>query len=308
MVKNSADVIETCIRANGLLVDNFVILNNMCSDRTIEILEKLKLEGFDIEIIRDDTIEYTQQIKMTQLIYDVNERYNPDFIIPIDDDEIIVPASKKDTMKDLRHKIKSLSQSNLYYLQWKVYLPTKYDDYDEICVVKRQKFCYGDQASTLEKIIIPTKLLEDRTFSVVLGNHGGNGKLIQHRVVIDFARMAHFPCRSEEQLRSKVLTGWTNFLALPNETDRVAFHWKKLYSIAKKGNPLTLQDMQRMTLHYAMFKNPDTIQINYDPVNLPEECLIIKYTHKNEINIWENYCNNVENLASKYAELLKRKE
>ena len=306
MVKNAADVIETCIRANGLLVDNFVLLDNMCSDRTIEILEQLKQEGFDIEIIRDETIEHCQGKKMTRLIYYVNEKYHPDFIIPIDDDECVVPASKEDTIEGVRRKIECLPQNNLYYLRWKIYLPSKYDDEKELCVAKRQTYCYGDTMKVLNKIIIPAKLLEDGTFSIEEGNHQGSGNLIKEHRMLTFARMAHFPCRSEAQLRSKVLTGWTNCLAWPERKVGTALHWEQMYFAAKKGNKLSLHDMQQMTLFYANFSEPDNISINWEPVNLPEEAMLIKYTQPNEINPWKNYCTNVEVLAQKYAELLKK--
>ena len=41
VVKNSADIIETFIRANGLFADNFVLVNNGSTDRTVDILNAL---------------------------------------------------------------------------------------------------------------------------------------------------------------------------------------------------------------------------------------------------------------------------
>lgn len=306
LIKNAADVIETYIRANGLLVDNFVLLDNMCSDRTIPILERLRQEGFDIEIIRDDIIEHNQSEKMNKLIYYVNEKYHPDFIIPVDDDEFVIPSSGKDTIERVRYKIARLSQKNLYYLKWKVYVPTKYDDYDEICVAKRQLYCCEDTEETLNKVIIPGKILEDGTFSIINGNHSGNGNLVENHIMLSFVRMAHFPCRSEEQLRSKVLTGWTNCLAFPGRRKKDATQWKHMYLIAKKGNKLSLRDMQLMAATYASSPKLKYIGFKKEPVNISEEAMIIEYTGTDEVNSWENYCTNVEILAQKYAELLEK--
>ena len=135
MIKNAADVIETYIRANGLIVDNFVLLDNMCSDRTILILDELKKEGFEIEIIKDDMIEYRQSEKMNRLIYYANEKYHSDFIIPIDDDECIVPFSEKHAVEDIRESIEKLPQNNLYYLKWRTYVPNEEDDENSFLVL-----------------------------------------------------------------------------------------------------------------------------------------------------------------------------
>lgn len=306
MIKNAADVIETYIRANGLTVDNFVLLDNMCSDRTIFILDELKKEGFDIEIIKDDMIEYRQSEKMNRLIYYVNEKYHSDFIIPIDDDECIVPFSEKHTVEDVKELIEKLPQDNLYYLEWKTYVPNEQDDENIICVAQRQKYCYGDEAESLKKVIIPKGILADGTFKIKTGNHLGEGKLIREHVVLPFACMAHFPCRSEAQVRSKVLTGWTNFLASPDRQYGEGLQWEVMYSAAKKGEKISLNQMQEMASLYV--SNSESVPVNKKPVNLPEEAMLIKYTRPDEVNPWENYCTNVEALAEKYMELLKKKE
>lgn len=305
MIKNAADVIETYIRANGLIVDNFVLLDNMCSDRTIFILDELKKEGFDIEIIKDDMIEYRQSEKMNRLIYYVNEKYHSDYIIPIDD-ECIVPFSEKYAVEDVRESIEKLTQDNLYFLEWRTYVPNEQDDENIICVAQRQKYCYGDEAESLKKVIIPKGILADGTFEIKTGNHEGKGKLIRAHVALSFACMAHFPCRSEAQVRSKVLTGWTNFLASPDRQQGEGFQWQLMYSSAKKGEKISLHQMQEMASLYV--PNRESVPVNKKPVILPEEAMLIKYTRPDEVNPWENYCTNVEALAEKYMELLKKKE
>lgn len=67
MVKNAADFIETYIRGNAQVADNFVHLNNMCIDCTIDILDSLSKEGYPIEIIEDNEPVYNQSVKMTKL-------------------------------------------------------------------------------------------------------------------------------------------------------------------------------------------------------------------------------------------------
>ena len=64
--------------------------------------------------------------------------------------------------------------------------------------------------------------------------------------------------------------------------------------------------MQEMASFYV--SNRESVPVNKKPVNLPEEAMLIKYTRADEVNPWENYCTNVEALAEKYMELLKKKE
>ena len=46
MIKNSADVIETMIRGNSLVADNFVLVDNASTDNTLKIIGALREEGF----------------------------------------------------------------------------------------------------------------------------------------------------------------------------------------------------------------------------------------------------------------------
>ena len=50
-LKNSADIIETWIRANAAVADKFVVVDSGSADGTPQILKMLKAEGFNIEIV-----------------------------------------------------------------------------------------------------------------------------------------------------------------------------------------------------------------------------------------------------------------
>ena len=56
-LKNSADIIETWVRANAAVADKFVVIDNGSSDGTPQILTMLKMEGYDIE---EDKMEVEQ--------------------------------------------------------------------------------------------------------------------------------------------------------------------------------------------------------------------------------------------------------
>lgn len=305
-IKNAADVIEACIRGNSWLINQFVFLDNMSTDRTVEILHCLQEEGFQIEIIKDTEIQHAQSTKMDKLCAYVYEKYPCDFIIPLDDDEILIPENEIISMDSVKKSLDSLSRDSLYYITWRVYIPTDYDNCTEINVAKRQIFCFSDIVRTHSKVIIPSKITKEDGFHVLDGNHAAIFSREHGNYHFPNIKLAHFPIRSEEQIKSKALIGWTNLLTMPNHDKKTGNHWGTIYEQIREGQPLTIEALQTLSTLYLL---PDTdIEIIKKPVTLPEEYLQIKYTRLQEVNALKNYCLNVENLATKYATLLKNQE
>ena len=298
MVKNAADVIETYIRANALVADNFVILNNMCTDRTVYILECLIKEGYQIEIIDDNEPAYNQSEKMTNLAKYAVEKYHSDIVIPIDDDEILVGPPEV----ELKKVLPMLPDDIVYRVTWRVYGPTQ-DDSDDICIAKRQTVCFSRNHKTLFKSIIPRKVCEMPGFMIMQGNHvvlvDGGIKTMD----LEELFMAHYPCRSIEQLESKALVGWTNYL-ITNRMARWGHQWESMYNKIKNGEQLGLDEQWQFCASYITDMVNGEIELVIDPIQIREEALIIKYTENNEVNPLKNYMENVEQIAAKYMKLL----
>ncbi|MBD5095495.1 MAG: glycosyltransferase [Lachnospiraceae bacterium] len=304
VIKNAADVIETCIRGNSWLIDQFVFLDNMSTDRTVEILQALQAEGFQIEVISDTEIQHLQAKKMDKLCAYVYEKYPSDFIIPIDDDEIIIPENKNISISDAREALCSLNRDSLYYASWRVYIPTEADDNTEVNVAKRQTYCFANNVSTHSKVIIPSELTQEDGFHLLDGNHGAIFTREHGNFLFPYLKFAHFPIRSAEQIKSKALIGWTNLLSIPDRCKVNGIHWGTIYEQVKEGNPLTVDMLQTLSALYLL---PDAeIEVVRYPVSLPSEYLQLKYTRSNEVNALENYCYYVESLAAKYGELVKQ--
>ena len=304
VIKNCADVIEACVRGNANLVDEFYFLDNMSTDNTVSILNSLQEEGFKIKLFQDDVLGHAQREKTEKLVYEALQSSAPDFIIPIDDDEVVVPETGMD-YSSVRNKIESLPQNNLYYIRWRVYCPTEWDNTDDICIFKRQLHCYADSIETGKKIIIPRGVLKSGNFHVAMGNHAAEGSDIKEHVVLPWLRMAHFPVRSEEQIISKSLVGWTNCLILPDRGSQDSYHWKVIYDIVKEERKIPLEILKLLSVFYVEGAKED-MEIEKHPIELPEASYISKYTTANEINVWKNYCSNVEMICEKYVELLKQ--
>ncbi len=299
MIKNSEDVIETFIRANAFSVDSFVLLDNMCTDNTISILNSLVDEGYNIEIIRDEEIGYYQSAKMSNLIKYVSEKYDPDYIIPIDDDEII----STDGGHSLKSVLETLPDNNIYYIKWRVFFPTDADDMLEISFAKRMQVCFSDSLNTFTKVIIPRKAFNSREFAITQGNHEAFADESVGIKAVRRIRMNHYPCRSESQLISKALVGWTSYLAVYNRNEMDGTQWRQMYDKIKRGESLSFDDMWLFCMRYLKPFSEDDLSVERYILRLPEEAFDIKYTEKSEVNYLKNYMECCEILAEKYSKL-----
>lgn len=295
MVKNAADIIESFIRCNSTFADNYVLLNNMSTDRTCEILSSLKEEGFDIEIIEDKESGYHQSEKMNRLLRYTIDKYGSDVVVPLDDDEILyaVDGCKKTT----RQVLEEISKNELHYTHWRMYIPTEYDDINELSVALRMRYRMDDQLRTSPKIVIPNQIV-DESFKIAQGNHYASGDLIMDYALLNELKIAHYPVRSAEQIKSKALVGWTNYLLMPDRKPSNGFQWKAIYEHIKNSGNISMNSLQMMTLSYYEELDESKINIICDTINLPEECFKTLYTRKNEINAMKNYMTHVESIIA----------
>ncbi len=304
MIKNAADVVETMIRGNALTVDNFVIVNNSSTDNTVKILNSLKEEGFSIDILDDESISYLQQdITLNSIRYAL-EKYSPDFIIPVDDDEIICPNDDSVQASDLKDIIENLDQDKLYYMNWRNYIPTDADDPGQTCVALREKYCLDDETEMTKKVIIPAKIARDRSFSIAVGSHYAQSDNISEHVELHDIRLAHYPIRSSVQIASKAIVGWMNVLALPNRKEEMSAHWRVMYKAIKEyGLPTTDTMMTLANLYREHPNDAEHLNVVCHPIDLPDSVFELKYTGKSEINLLKNICENIERIAGDYAHL-----
>ncbi|MCR5249132.1 MAG: glycosyltransferase family 2 protein [Lachnospiraceae bacterium] len=305
VVKNAADVIESTIRGNAVWADRFVLYDNMSTDRTAEILAKLREEGFPIELIPDPEQSHLQKEKMQALIRYVCDRYAPDFIIALDDDEILCTNREDLPPEAIREAINGLDKDTLYYVSWRNYIPTEDDDAQELCVPARMRFCLDDEPEMTKKVLIPAALITE-DFRIGDGNHYADGSAVKKRVHLTDLRIAHYPVRSPQQVASKAVVGWMNILSLPDRRKGLAYHWERMYNAVREGRLPSVDLMQAMCTLYREDPNDEEhLNVVCRPLALPEECRRLKYTRPGEINLMRNICLEAETLAIRCAELKK---
>ena len=305
VIKNSADMIESMVRGNAVWADQFVFYDNMSTDRTPEILADLKKEGFPIEVLPDDEHRHLQKEKMQKLLLYVKEKYRPDYIVPLDDDEILISNSVSIRHEDIHAAIESLDRHTLYYIFWRNYIPTDEDDPAESCVPARLRFCFDDEPEMTKKILIPSELIAG-DFRIGDGNHYADGGAVQNRVLLKDLRIAHYPVRSPEQIASKAVVGWMNILAIPSRKEGLAYHWERMYRSVREGRLPSVELMQAMcTLYREQPNDEEHLNVICKPLEMPAECFSMKYTSEREVNLFRNICFEAEALAQKCAQQAK---
>ena len=93
MVKNEMDIIESFVRYNANIFDGMIILDNCSSDTTFKILKLLENEGLPLFIFKDKDMEYSQAVKMNQLLLKAVNEFEADIIVPLDADEFLISSN-----------------------------------------------------------------------------------------------------------------------------------------------------------------------------------------------------------------------
>ncbi|MEH7076603.1 glycosyltransferase family 2 protein [Neobacillus drentensis] len=293
MIKNEADIIESYVRYHLNIFDGIVLLDNGSTDRTLEILTHIQSEGLPIFLKHDNTLEYVQGEKTTELINYTFERFDPDFIFPLDVDEFLTAPNYPGNPRKLVNK---LSTSKVYYLERDLtYFPIHLNE-NELFIPKRITY-----ASPIKdywpKVVVSKKIWKTYSPSISGGNHDLLFDKRNVRVQISpHLKLKHYPYRSIEHLKSKITVGWMNTLASHNYSEGHNYHWRTLFDELKNNNFSISVD--------AILEHNET----YIPMDTTFcHSLELKYTTAHEVNALRNLLNYCESLANNYRELDKRR-
>ncbi|KON85964.1 family 2 glycosyl transferase [Sporosarcina globispora] len=289
MVKNEADIIESYVRYHLNIFDGIVLLDHKSTDRTVDIIHKLQSEGLPIYLKQDNSIDYIQGELTTELINYTFDQFNPDFIFPLDVDEFLASPGHSGNPRKL---INNLSTSKLYYLQREyVYSPINLNE-NELLIPKRITYARREK-DDWPKVVVSRKIWKKHSASITGGNHDifiGKKKKVQ-REISKYLKLMHFPYRSVEQLKSKIIVGWISNLSNYNYKEGDVFHWKILYEQLKKNN---------LNFNFSEWiEKPFPMDLSFC------QSIELKYTTPNEVNAIINLLNYCEDLARSYSQLEK---
>lgn len=308
-IKDAADVIEAFIRGNSIVVDKFIIIDNNSCDKTLEILYSLQKEGFNIDIINNFSFFTRQKNQMQTLINYARDQYNPDIVLPLDDDEIIA----SDKIDNVKEYLLSLPQSKIYKVRWRNYTMLGQEDDNIASPLLRIPYCFIHNEYEFPKVILTREVLSMKGFMITQGNHGLNwaGAGESPSLDVEFLNdlyLAHYPIRSVAQAKSKFLVGWiTDYLSTPlkQELGKNSY-WLKLYEKIKNNEFYGSDIVQYMGLYRQKIGSGfDEIDLIMNKrINLPPQCFENKYGYI--VDPFYNFICNTEELAKAYANVLEQ--
>ena len=249
MIKNEADILETFVRYTMNYAYKMIFIDNGCTDGSIEILRALKDEGFNIDIYNEANVYYEQCLMENKYIRKIAENYEFDYLIPLDADEFLACS------ENLEEQLDKLSVDKVSILKWKTYCMTEPDEkgffLDRITHVRH------NEKTVFTKVIIPYLMLKKKIY-VTPGHHDVEGDCNIEKEYIDHIYIAHFPVRSENQIRLKIYQGILAQL-MSSYHSVIAFHWKKMFNDLRMG----LFDIVEYSKNYALKDDEDLEQIYY---------------------------------------------
>jgi len=308
MVKNEADIIESFVRYHSLFFDHMFILDSGSTDGTYRILELLKAEGLALTVLKEDMTAFNQPQAMSRLLRHAAQTGNYDLIIPLDADEFLV----KDDGGDLRDFLEQLPLDEVYYVLWRTFIPHPADNCAEKFIPARMRHARWDKYETFHKVLVPAKLVLSLNLELKLGSHDVNAGSKVKRRVIEGLRINHYPVRSCEQLKSKVIIGWLSHISRPDSKDYENWHWRRLYEAFLDGRINSQADLVTAALEYSSQYLKDSgysepVAVREVPFALPQGKVLrpIIYTDDLTLTAEGNILRFAEKLAGELAYLKK---
>jgi hypothetical protein len=261
VVKNESDIIEIFIRHNLKFLDKLYIVDHLSQDNTLEILHQLKQEGHNLEISTNSSSRHIQ----AEVFNDFIRHVDADFITFIDADEFLISDNFKDSLINLPTDKVSL-------INWHNYLPQNSDDKKELNVLKRIKYKLTPIDSNQHKALVPNKIYTNPSSHVPLGGH----EIYYENMIpapyglISSVHLAHFPARSLEQIKKKILINWLSKLANPlhksgklqNGKIPTEHHWKNLFDLLKDD----ITEEQAMNAVREVYMRGKDLGLTYSPI------------------------------------------
>jgi len=210
--KNESDIIESFCRYNLSYCDGMIINDNKSDDNTLEILLKLMNEGLPIHLTQE-----ASQLKKAKIAID---EYGAELVVPLDADEFLYNIDGINP----REALEELNDDIEYQIPWRTYVYEKEPDIKLGFITNNFKYYRN---SALEKAqghagttLITKYLIKEKKAKFTTGIHWleypdeykGSVKIINPSKLV----CAHFPIRSQMQVRKKAVPNWITKWASSN--------------------------------------------------------------------------------------------
>lgn len=251
MVKNEADIIETFVRHNLGLLDRLLIIDHQSSDATVPILNALRAEGLQVDLMRDTAIAFRQGDRMTELALQAFSQHHADHVFTLDADEFILAESRA----QLEGVLAQLPDGAHASLPWSNRVPEDAPP-ESLHPFARIRLAASADVSPMTKLVLGKSLPASRLV-ISHGNHAllkAESDTWQMQAlpgIVDGIALAHLPFRSTEQFVGKIVLSWFGNRLLQgsaarfSETNR---HWRELFDCYLAGETPNWKQMREHAL------------------------------------------------------------
>lgn len=247
MVKDEADCIEGTLRHMAGEVDHLLVADNLSTDGTRDILDRLARE-LPLIVVDDPDPAYYQSAKMTAL---AEKAYaaGAEWVVPFDADELWLANDRVSTVL-----VDQPADRTVCWAALLNHLPTAVDP-DEPDPFRRIAW-RAPNPGALPKVAVrwePGCVIEQ-------GNHGA-----QHpRGVVGVPALSirHFPARSAEQWARKGIQGAAAYAAAAGLPEDAGAHWRSYGRLVEQHGPQILHDVFR---EHWWYLSPTDSGLVYDP-------------------------------------------
>jgi Glycosyl transferase family 2 len=208
-VLNEDDVIEAFVRHTATYVDRMMLLDNGSTDRTLEILQALRTEGYPIHVLQARSVHFVEVAYNTLLFHAAAQSFAPAWVLCLDADEFIDTRSLNGLLTTrlaaVPPEIACLKVPLVNY-----YAPVPAPD--DLLVTRR--FTLRDATDRgIPKCVIRGGIM-DRQPTIDVGNHElWLGDAPAPSLVAADLTLAHYPSRHPLQWLTKATLGRLKVLA-----------------------------------------------------------------------------------------------
>ena len=247
IARNEEDILEAFVRHHVPFVDRMVIVCHFCQDSSVALLRALQQEGLPLELHELDDPAFVEN-EFHDFVFDAAAAHDPEWIVPLDADEFVIATNSG----GVEAAFAILPEDRVTQLRWRTYVPRPDDDDGEPNVPRRIRWRVDREWGV--KVVVPRALRRRYRIGVAHGHHHvyerDTGASLPHDQS-DALVLAHYPIRSAEQFRGKVLGGWPTRRAAPKFTPGNAFHTELVFAEMAAGAPSAAR-LEQLARTYAL--------------------------------------------------------
>lgn len=278
-IGSESDVVARFVQYHSRLLDRLIVVHHVHPDQrendaTARILARLVHAGWPVDVQYAVTPLHDQARVLTEAMAAACVRYAPQWIFALDADEFLVAHAP------LSAALAALPEDRVTLVPWRTYVPTPHDDRREEDVLRRVRHRRIAEDPAYCKVLVPGVIARESGVRMGMGSHvlfAANGAQVPS-MRTESLHLAHYPVRSAQQLRRKIIGGWAHWGPHPDRRDGQGFHWERLAGWLRTEPDITPDALQRVAFSYAaQVDNPDDGLIE-DPVpHLPRpvpQCIL----------------------------------